>query len=154
MISVFVMAIIIIIIIVVVVVVVVMEITFYFLFQSFLLTDDVKPLSPTEDEIDRFILSSPKSPLPIKTIDCTPRKTPPPIKQMVPTFTLPGAIEQEIPLEEFLAEHEPRVTKATKPTTRQSHEIVDQWCVTLLKQSIFICSYFLGGLLTSLQLNL
>ena len=135
MISVFVMAIIIIIIIVVVVV---MEITFYFLFQSFLLTDDVKPLSPTEDEIDRFILSSPKSPLPIKTIDRTPRKTPPPIKQMVPTFTLPGAIEQEIPLEEFLAEHEPRVTKATKPTTRQSHEIVDEWCVNPYYSSLFL----------------
>ena len=61
---------------------------------------------------------------------------------MVPTFTLPGAIEQEIPLEEFLAEHEPRITKATKPKTRQSHEIVNEWYTNQV--AITITVYFVA----------
>ena len=57
---------------------------------------------------------------------------------MVPTFTLPGAIEQEIPLEEFLAEHEPHVTKATKPKTRQLDDIVDEWYNHSYYNSLFL----------------
>ena len=57
---------------------------------------------------------------------------------MVPTFTLPGTIEQEIPLEEFLAEHEPHITKGTKPTTRQLHEIVDEWYNHSYYNSLFL----------------
>lgn len=57
---------------------------------------------------------------------------------MVPTFTLPGGIDQEIPLEEFLVEHEPHVSKATKPKTRQLHEIVDEWYNHSYYNSLFL----------------